>query len=155
MKAVDSSIKIGGGPTAWCDSSFLTTFLEDSGSHVDFLDLHFYPGNDTESQLLAAPEALSTDLSDARTLINTYVPGGASSIAIHVGEYNLSWVTSVIDEYGYTGVASVVDADILGRILAVGDNGLAWATKNGPMSTVFGNSAPPIGVFGGHPDAVV
>jgi len=92
MKAVDSSIKIGGGPTAWCDSSFLTTFVEDRGSRVDFLDLHFYPGNDTESQLLAAPEALSTDLSDARTLINTYVPGGASSIAIRVGEYNLSWV---------------------------------------------------------------
>jgi hypothetical protein len=145
MKAVDSSIKIGGPATAWYDSGFLTTFLEDSGSRTDFLDFHFYPGNETESQLLAEPEMLSTRLSQARTLINTYASSRSSAIAIHVGEWNISYVYSVSKEYAFSGVASVIDADYLGRILAAGADSLPWATRNDPLSIIYGDGTAPPG----------
>ncbi len=42
MKAIDPTIKIGGGATAWDDAPFLQTFLQQSGGRIDFVDFHGY-----------------------------------------------------------------------------------------------------------------
>src|SRR5258708_760770 len=53
MKAIDPTIKIGGGVTAWYNVPFLQAFLQQSGSRVDFVDFHGYgqegkaPGDET------------------------------------------------------------------------------------------------------------
>jgi hypothetical protein len=136
MKAVDPAIKIGGGTTAWYDQSFLQSFLQASGDRVDFVDFHWYPGNSTQSDLLAKLSDISYRIGQLRTLINTTVPSRASDIAIHVGEWNISYVASTLAEFAYSGFASAWDADVLGRILSAGADSLAFGTKVNALSVL-------------------
>jgi hypothetical protein len=138
MKAVDPTIKIGGGATSSYDQSFLTTFLQDSGSRFDFVDFHFYPEGasslKTQAQLTSALPAMSSDLSSLRSLINSTVPSRAASIAIHVGEWNIAWDTEPVQ---FTGFAAMWDADLLGRILAGGADSMAFGTKSGGLGVLY------------------
>jgi hypothetical protein len=142
MKKADPSISIGGPATLGFDQPFLRQFLRQCGSRADFVDFHFYPGHETASQLLAEPPALTRDLATLRTMISAAVPSRASSIAIHVGEWNFSADPGTLGRYAYTGFASVLDADLLGRILTAGADSLAWGTKNGPLSLLYGAVYP-------------
>jgi hypothetical protein len=103
------------------------------------VDFHFYPGRENAAQLLAELPQLSADLTTLRTMIDTAARNRASSIAIHVGEWNFSADPVTLSQYAYTGFASALDADLLGRILAGGADSLAWGSKNGPMSVVYGD----------------
>jgi hypothetical protein len=151
MKKADPSIKIGGPATLGFDGPFLRQFLADCGSRADFVDFHFYPGHETAAQLLAGLPGLSQDLGTLRDLIKNAQPARADTIAIHVGEWNFSADPGTLGEYAFTGFASVLDADILGRILTAGGDSLAWGSKNGPMSLLYGDvlaaggSKPPAG----------
>jgi hypothetical protein len=140
MKQADPQIEIGGPATYGFDQSFLQQFLQDCGSRADFVDFHFYqpPGHQTAAQLLAEPAALSQDLATLRAMIKATVPDRASAIAIHVGEWNFSADPGTLAEYAFTGFASVIDADLLGRILAAGADGLAWGSKNAMLSLLYG-----------------
>jgi hypothetical protein len=140
MKKADPQIEIGGPATYGFDQSFLQQFLRDCGSRADFVDFHFYqpPGHQTEAQLLAELPAMSQDLATLRTMIKATVPDRASAIAIHVGEWNFSADPDTLAEYAFTGFASVLDADLLGRILAAGADGLAWGSKNSTLSLLYG-----------------
>jgi hypothetical protein len=148
MKHVDPSIKIGGPATLGFDQPFIQTFLADCGSRADFVDFHYYPGYpgpETEAQLPGMLSQLSADMATLRTMIHTAAPTRASSIGIHVGEWNISANNGALNEFAYTGIASAFDADLLGRILAGGGDSLAWGSKNGPMSLLYGDttSGPP------------
>jgi hypothetical protein len=129
MKAVDPAIKIGGGTTAWYDQSFLQSFLQGSGDRVDFIDFHWYPGSSTQADLLAKLSDISYRIGQARALIESVVPGRASGIAIHVGEWNISYDAATLNDFAYSGFASAWDADVLGRILSAGADSLAFGTK--------------------------
>jgi len=144
MKQADPQIKIGGPATYGFDQSFLQQFLAQCGSRADFVDFHFYqaPGHQTTAELLAELSAMSTDLATLRTMINKTVPARAAAIAIHVGEWNFSADPGTLAEYAFSGFASVLDADLLGRILASGADGLAWGSKNGPLSLLYGAVYP-------------
>jgi hypothetical protein len=146
MKAVNAAIKIGGPATLGFDQAFLKQFLADCGTRADFVDFHFYPAHEDAAQLLAELPAMSNDLATLRTMIETADPGRASDIAIHVGEWNFSADPGTLAQFAYTGFASVLDADLLGRILAGGADSLAWGSKNGPMSLIFGDAL----AQGGH-----
>jgi hypothetical protein len=141
MKAADPNIKIGGPATLGFDQAFLTQFLANCGSRTDFVDFHFYPAHEDAAQLLAELPALSADLSTLRTMIKSAQPSRASSIAIHVGEWNFSADPGTLAQFAYTGFASVLDADLLGRILTAGADSLAWGSKNGPMSLMYGDAS--------------
>lgn len=151
MKKAAPSIKVGGPATLGFDAPFLRQFLADCGSRADFVDFHFYPGHETAAQLLAGLPVLSQDLSALRGMISTAQPDRAAAIAIHVGEWNFSADPGTLGDYAFTGFASVLDADILGRILTAGGDSLAWGSKNGPMSLLYGDvlaaggSKPPAG----------
>ena len=139
MKQADSAIKIGGPATLGFDQPWIQTFLASSGSRADFVDFHFYPGRETAAQLLAELPQMSADLATLRGMIQAAAPGRASAIGIHVGEWNFSADPVTLGQFAYTGFASMLDADLLGRILAAGADGLAWGSKNGPMSLVYGD----------------
>jgi hypothetical protein len=140
MKRADPTIKIGGPATLGFDQPFLQQFLKDCGSRADFIDFHFYPGHEDATQLLAELPAMSQDLSTLRAMIKAAVPGRASSIGIHVGEWNFSADPGTLSQYAFSGFASVLDADLLGRILSAGDDSLAWGSKNGPLSLLYGDT---------------
>ena len=144
MKQADPAISIGGPATYGFDQSFLQQFLKDCGTKADFVDFHFYqaPGHQSAAQLLAELSAMSRDLTTLRAMIKSTVPDRASSIAIHVGEWNFSADPSTLAEYAFTGFASVLDADLLGRILAAGDDALAWGSKNSTLSLIYGAVYP-------------
>jgi hypothetical protein len=141
MKNADPRIKIGGPATLGFDQPFLQQFLKDCGSRTDFVDFHFYPAHEDAAQLLAELPAMSQDLTELRAMIKAAVPGRASSIPIHVGEWNFSADPGTLAQYAFTGFASVLDADLLGRILTSGADSLAWGSKNGPMSLLYGDGA--------------
>jgi hypothetical protein len=82
---------------------------------------------------------MSADLTTLRGMIQAAAPGRASDIGIHVGEWNFSADPVTLGQFAYTGFASMLDADLLGRILAAGADGLAWGSKKGPMSLVYGD----------------
>jgi hypothetical protein len=148
MKKVNPRIQIGGPAALGFDQAFLTQFLKDCGSRADFVDFHFYPGHETAAQLLAGLPVLSRDLTTLRAMIKAAEPGRASDIAIHVGEWNFSADPGTLAQYAFTGFASVLDADILGRILTAGADSLAWGSKNGPMSLLYGDV---LAAGGGNP----
>jgi hypothetical protein len=144
MKKADPSIQIGGPATYGFDQPFLQQFLKDCGSRADFVDFHFYqsPGRQSAAQLLAELPAMSNDLATLRAMIKATVPGRASAIAIHVGEWNFSADPGTLAEYAFTGFASTLDADLLGRILAAGADSLAWGSKNSALSLLYGAVYP-------------
>jgi hypothetical protein len=145
MKAAEPGIEIGGPATLGFDQPFLRQFLKDCGSRANFIDFHFYPAHEDAAQLRAELPAMSQDLSTLRSMIKAAVPGRASSIAIHVGEWNFSADPGTLAQYAFTGFASVLDADLLGRILSAGADSLAWGSKNGPLSLLYGDTSGPGG----------
>jgi hypothetical protein len=144
MKKADPQIEIGGPATYGFDQSFLQQFLQDCGSRTDFVDFHFYqpPGHQTAAQLLAELPVMSQNLATLRTMIKVTVPDRASAIAIHVGEWNFSADPDTLAQYAFSGFASVLDADLLGRILTAGADGLAWGSKNATLSLLYGAVYP-------------
>ncbi len=130
MKAVDATLKIGGGATAWFDTPFLQTFLQRCGSKVDFVDFHVYaqkgdvPGNTV--QLFREAAAYDSDINDLRTLIENVVPARASQIGIEVGEWELNWGGSAQDDSNFHAVWA---ASVMGHMLSAGARSLFYADK--------------------------
>lgn len=142
MKAVNPWIKVGGPATLGFDQAYLRQFLTDCGSRADFVDFHFYPGypgSSTASQLLTEVAGLSKDLATLHAMIKAAAPDRAAQIAVHVGEWNFSADPATLARFAFTGFASVLDADILGQILTSGADSLAWGSKNGPQSLIYGD----------------
>lgn len=131
MKAVDPTIKIGGGATAWYDAPFLQTFLQQSGSRVDFVDFHGYaqegnvPGDYTTLFNLAGK--YGNDVNNLRSLIQQVVPDRASQISIEIGEWELNWGGSAQDD---TNFHTIWTASVLGHILSAGGWSLFYADKS-------------------------
>ena len=137
MKAVDPTIKIGGGTTAWYDAYWLGQFLQLSGTRVDFVDFHGYaqqgtvPGN---YATLFEKARYSTSINNLRSLIQKIVPARASQIGIEVGEWELNWGGSAQD---YINFHAVWAASALGHILSSGGWSLFYADKG---NAIFMNS---------------
>jgi hypothetical protein len=144
MKKADPQVEVGGPATYGFNQSFLQQFLQDCGSRADFVDFHFYqaPGRQSAAALMAELPAMSQDLATLRTMIKATVPARAAAIAIHVGEWNFSADPATLAQYAFSGFASVLDADLLGRILAAGADGLAWGSKNSTLSLLYGAVYP-------------
>lgn len=138
MKAIDRTIKIGGGATAWYDAAFLETFLRQSGSRVDFVDFHGYaqegkvPGNYTSLFQIAA--GFGKSINDLRSLIQQIVPARSSQIWIEVGEWELNWGGTAQNDSNFH---SLWAASVLGNILKAGGRSLFYADRRGAL---YGNS---------------
>jgi hypothetical protein len=151
MKAVDPSIKIGGGATAWYDAPFLQTFLQQSGSRVDFIDFHSYAqegiaaGDYTTLFQFAAQ--YGDNINNLRSLLLQYVPDRASQIGIEVGEWDLNWGGTAQSN---TNFRTVWTASVLGHILSAGGWSLFYADKGnaiyGSPHTITDSSGHTIGI---------
>jgi hypothetical protein len=146
MKAIDRTIQIGGGGTAWYDAAFLETFLRQSGSRVDFVDFHGYaqegkaPGNYTTLFQIAA--GYGKNINDLRSLIQQIVPDRSSQIWIEVGEWELNWGgTAQID----SNFHSLWAASVLGNILKAGGRSLFYADKRGALYGISHTFTDPYG----------
>ncbi len=137
MKAIDPTIKIGGGTTAWYDAPFLQTFLQQSGSRVDFVDFHGYAQEGTATgdytALFQNAIAYGDSINNLRSLIQKIAPARASQINIEVGEWELNWGGSVQDN---TNFHAVWVASVLGHILSSGGWSLFYADKG---NAIYGN----------------
>src|SRR6266699_3172726 len=137
MKAIDPTITIGGGATAWYDAPFLQTFLQQSGSRVDFVDFHGYaqegnvPGDYTT--LFHIATGYGDSITNLRSLIQHIVPARASQIGIEVGEWELNWGGTAQDNINFH---SVWAASVLGNILKAGGWSLFFADKG---NALYGN----------------
>lgn len=130
MKAIDPTIKIGGGTTAWYDQTWLQQFLQLSGSKVDFVDFHGYPQQGTVAgdytKLFQNADGYGKDLTSLQAVIKATVPARASQIAVQVGEWELNWGGGAQD---YLNFHSVWAATVLGNILKAGGYSLFYADK--------------------------
>jgi hypothetical protein len=94
MKAVDSAIKCGVVLTAygnWPDGvspDWNTNVLEECGTKIDFVILHWYPGGSTAAAALAYPSTIASIVSATRAEINEYCGSNASNVQILVTETN-------------------------------------------------------------------
>ena len=147
MKAVDPSIQIGGGATAWYDQAFLQTFLRLSGSRVDFVDFHSYPQQGNVSgdptTLLQNVAQYGTNLQNLRSLIQSSVPARSARIGMEVGEWELDWGGKAQND---TYLHVVWVTSVLGHILRAGGWSLFYADKG---NALYG-SAQTITDPGGH-----
>jgi hypothetical protein len=138
MKAIDRTIKIGGGATAWYDAAFLQTFLRQSGSRVDFVDFHGYAQEGTVSgnytTLFQIAAGYGHSINNLRSLIQQIVPARASQIGIEVGEWELNWKGTAQDNINFH---SLWAASVLGNILKAGGWSLFYADKG---FALYGNS---------------
>jgi len=136
MKAIDPSIKIGGGATAWYDVPFLQTFLEQSGSRVDFVDFHGYAQEGTApgdySKLFQVAADYGDSIHELRSLIQQIVPARAPHIGIEVGEWELNWGGTAQND---TNFHSLWAASALGHIVSSGAWSLFYADKGNAIYT--------------------
>ena len=134
MKAVDSTLKIGGGTTAWYDIPFLETFLQKSGSKVDFVDFHVYAqkGDVTgdTTRLFQEATVYSDDINNLRFLIKKTVPARAAQIGIEVGEWELNWGGDTQNNVNFHAVWT---ASVMGHILSSGARSLFYADKGNAL----------------------
>jgi hypothetical protein len=139
MKAVEPQIKIGGPANAYFNKSFIQTFLNISGSRVDFIDYHAYAqGGDashSEQQLLQNTKVYEDNAQQLRTMIatTTTTKNRAGEIDLQVGEWNLDWNG---DPKLLSHFNTIWSASALGHILKSGSYALTYADKNGSLGVV-------------------
>jgi hypothetical protein len=130
MKAIDPTIKIGGGAVAWYDHNWLKHFLQNSGSRVDFVDFHGYAQQGTTpgdyNKLFQLADGYGKSIVDLRALIQATVPSRATQIGIEVGEWELDWGGSAQNNSTFHAVWA---ATVLGNILKTGGRSLFYADK--------------------------
>jgi hypothetical protein len=97
MKAVDPSIKIGAvltTPGNWPDGivadgdtgTWNKTVLSEAGDKIDFVILHWYPGNNGVADVLAKPNQITDMIYLVRRQIAAYAGANASNIGISLTE---------------------------------------------------------------------
>ncbi len=146
MKAIDSTIKIGGPAVSFYSTSFIETFLTNTGTRADFLDYHQYGtgqnSTKTDAQLLSETVNYETNCNDLRTRIVTHMGATrAAQVDIEVGEWNVSWATDVREVEAYNSIWS---ASTLGHIISTGAISRQYADKNGPLGALIETSNPTV-----------
>lgn len=130
MKAIDPSIKIGGGTTSWYQQTWLQQFLQLSGTRVDFLDFHGYPQQGTVAgdpvKLFQNADGYGKDVTKLLGVIKSTVPSRAAQIPVEVGEWELNWGGGAQD---YLNFHSVWAATSFGGILQAGGYSMFYADK--------------------------
>jgi hypothetical protein len=138
MKAVDATIKIGGGTTAWYDRAWLQQFLRLAGQQVDFVDFHNYAQQGTTpgdpAGLFQEAQAYGKDLKDLQAMIQATVPARESQITTQVGEWELNWGGDAQNDSNFHALWV---ASALGNILQAGGKALFFADKG---NLLYGSS---------------
>ena len=165
MKAVDPTIKVGAvlaAPGSWPEGQspdWNTNVLEQCGSSIDFVIVHWYPqnpGSETDSGLLGAPEngiggapGIASMVSSVKSLITQYCGSNAPNVQILVTETN-----SVSSNPGKQTLSVVNSMFIADDVLTWLENGVTnvdvWALHNGSSSGNVSSSLYGTATFGDY-----
>jgi hypothetical protein len=147
MKAVDPTIKIGAVltmPANWPDGIVGTgdsgtwnrTVLTVAGPHLDFVDVHWYPGGGTAAEALTRTEQVDDAMYLLRRDIDAYAGPDAERIGISLTETNVGVGPN-------TQPGALFLADTYSRLLANGVFTVHWWNVHngiGTVSTVAGQT---------------
>jgi hypothetical protein len=147
MKAVDPTIKVGAVltmPANWPDGlvgggdagTWNQTVLSIAGSKIDFVDLHWYPGNTNAGDVLAKPNLIPDSVYLVRQQIARFAGANAPNIGIALTETN-----SVVGVNTQPG--ALYFADLTAGLLEQGVFTVDWwDVHNGPtaVSTIAGQT---------------
>lgn len=146
MKAVDSSIKIGGPAWTYYDLKALEEFVKFSGTRADMIDYHHYGMGDSylsEERALSETSKYEKEINEIRNMINTKFPQLKNKIEIQLGEYNWSYRT----DNGFPGwkgedrffkpVTTVWAASVAGRVAKAGGRSFQYSDLNGALGLTF------------------
>ncbi|GAA0531707.1 cellulose binding domain-containing protein [Paractinoplanes ferrugineus] len=100
MKAVDPTIKVGAVltmPANWPDglvgtgdsATWNRTVLSIAGPHIDFADVHWYPGGGNAAEALGKTQYLDDSIYALRQQINSYGGADAGRLGISLTELNV------------------------------------------------------------------
>jgi cellulose binding protein with CBM2 domain/fibronectin type III domain protein len=100
MKAVDPTIKVGAvltTPANWPDgivaagdsATWNQTVLSIAGPHIDFADVHWYPGGGSAAEAIGKTQYLDDTIYALRQQINKYGGADAAKIGISLTELNV------------------------------------------------------------------
>ena len=139
LRAENPAVKLGGPATAWDDHDYIRTFLQGSGSRVDFLDYHDY-GNGfdeiTDEALLGSViRDYETDLKEVSALAESVL---GRKIDLQIGEFN----SDFNDPDGHrtlTHFNTLWGAAALGQILHAGASAYQYGDKNGQLGLTSTN----------------
>ncbi|MEU4232292.1 PA14 domain-containing protein [Nonomuraea sp. NPDC026600] len=133
LRAENPAVKMGGPATAWDDRDYIKTFLEGSGSRVDFVDYHDYGAGDdqiTDEELLGSViRKYETDIKEVSALAESVL---GRKIDLQIGEFN----SDHKDDDGHrtlTHFNTLWGAAALGQILHAGAGAYQYGDKNGQL----------------------
>jgi hypothetical protein len=159
MRAVDSTITIGGPTWSYYDLATFQRFMDLSGSRLDVLDYHHYA--------MGNPPALS----DADALAQTHNWGdevhaissalaakGLSGKQVSVGEYNWAWQyqdgVAGGDNRFFQPIISVWAASVIGHVLSAGGWPFQYSDQNGPLGLTVEAGNTDMGHPGNSPQPI-
>ncbi len=140
MKAVDPDIEVGAVltmPGNWPDGivgsgdagSWNRVVLEVAGPHIDFVDVHWYPGGSTAAEGLRRTEHVDDALFLIHEQLRSYAGENAGRIRISMTETN-------VDVGRNTQPGALYLADAYSRLLAGGVFTVHWWNVHNGMGTV-------------------
>jgi len=136
LRALDPAVVIGGPAAAWNDTGYIETFLQGSGSRVDFVDYHDYGQGYTrytEDVLLGdVVRSYESDIDDIRQRIAAIAPSRAGQIGIQIGEWNMDF-SDPDGTLMLSHLATVWGAAALGTMLHAGAVAMQYGDKNGNL----------------------
>ncbi len=139
MKAVDPSIEVGGPATAWVNVDYVSDLVEEVYPSLDFVTVHTYSGDDTNTVDDAYDIAQSATGELAKLRDRLDVITGDDYLPIFVTEHNISYIGSSRIE---TNKGAVYDAIILTESIAAGaDASMYWNVHpSSDMSVLDGDA---------------
>jgi hypothetical protein len=147
MKAVDPTIKVGAvltTPANWPDGitgsgdsyDWNRTVLSIAGPHIDFVDVHWYPGGGSAAEALGKTQYIEDSAYMLRQQINAYAGADAGRIGISLTETNVG-----VGQNTQPGALFLADA--YSSLLANGVFTVQWWNVHngmGNVSTVAGQT---------------
>ncbi len=139
MKAVDSTIKVGGPALSYLDQNFFSAFATNGLPDIDFVTFHGYQGGSTsgtsDATIYDWAWGMGSGIKQLRTMLDQKSPN--KHISIFWDEYNISWDWTVVDPRTTSNKGGVFSA--LAMVACV-DNG-------GDVSDRWNESEPAFAVM--------
>ncbi|BAZ17175.1 hypothetical protein NIES4071_90530 [Calothrix sp. NIES-4071] len=133
MKAVDSSIKVGGPALTWDEPNRLASFLQACKPNVDFVSWHRYATgdvNESTDSLMSKTLEYGEQVRTLREVVKQNIP--ERSIPLLLGEYNINYSWESGENRQNTNIGAVWFASILKHLAeAAIEMAASWNLKDG------------------------
>lgn len=140
MKAVDSSIKVGGPVLTWDEPNRLASFLQACRPNVDFVSWHRYATgdvNESTDSLMSKTFEYGEQVRTMREIVKQNIP--ERTVPLLLGEYNINYSWESGENRQNTNIGAVWFASILKHLAEAGiEMAASWNLKDG----IYGMISP-------------